>query len=241
MASLMPMNDAAIRRALRRTDTTDTRRLSGPWYEILPRVHGSKILPLVTEAFGATKASRGRACQVHYSTLFARVDHSAIELGLRALADPTKEVRSRACMLLAHSRAREVVLSLRAVKAGPTLEVARRAVRSILEGKPFGPDDDPLYFFFRGDRGRAPRGSFADNVERETGEWFEKQGFRPKYLFAHAIGFCRDDLTVSAQWDGYEVETRVGRSDQPLADEIVRYGSDDIAEIARRMRMMSSP
>ena len=237
-----PMNEDVIREMLRRTDTDDVRRLSGPWYTILPRLHGSKVLPLLAEAFLATKHSRGRACQIHHATLFARVDDRAVALGLRALADPTKEVRGRACMLLAHSRKREVVPSLRAASVGPTREVARRAASAILEGTPFGPDNDPLYFFFRGDSGRAPRGSFADDVDRRVGAWFAKNGFRPEYLFAHSIAFRRDDISIAADWDGYDMETRVMLSlpDRPREDELIRVGQGDIAEVARRMRAMSS-
>ena len=233
-----PADDDALREKLRLADTPDRELLSRLWYAIGPRFHGSEILPLLAAAFETARHGLARACNVHHATLFARADDRAIELGLRALADPIKEVRARACMLLAHGRKREAVPALRAVKAGPTRELARRAAASIAEGERFAADGDPLYFFFRNDTGRAPRGSFADEVEQEVGPWLVKRGYRPSFLFAHAFAFRRDDVTVGADWDGYDIEAHVSgvRRGQESSDELVRGGQGDIAEIGRRIR-----
>jgi hypothetical protein len=231
------MSDDEIRAALVLADTDDMRQLylAIPW-----GAPAGQVLPLMIEAFETTKHSRARACMVHRATLFARIDERAVELGLRALADPIKEVRARACMLLAHSRKPGAVPALRAIKSGPTRELARRAVASIVEGEAFVPDNDPLYFFFQGDTGRAPRGSFADKLDAEIGTWLVAQGLHPSRFFAHAFVFSKEDLVVDTAWDGYEVEAviRLTRGTGAPTCASVLGGPGDIAAIAQRMRTM---
>lgn len=233
------MDPDAVREALRGTDTRDERLLYLAWNAVAPRWNGSEVVPLVAEAFARTENPRARESQLHHATLFARFDDAAVELGLRGLADPRKEVRARACMLLAHSRRPAVVPALRAVKPGPTRELAKRAATSLLEGTPLGPGDDPLYFFFRGESGRAPRGTFADDLDREVGPWMGKKGFTVKHLFAHHLAYRREGLWVEARWDSYDVTTQVGLTPRPTGkEESVADGPGDIVEIGRRIRML---
>ena len=235
------MDDLAIRDALRLTDTANTRDLARAWDGAGLRWSGSEIVPFIADAFGTTTHARARACQIFQVTRFARDDDRAIELGVRALSDRASDVRSRACMLLFHSRKPEVVPILRAVRAPSTRPLARRAATSILEGTPFVGDTDPLYFFFRGESGRAPRGSFADDVDRASRAALEKQRFHRLFLFAHTIAFRRDESTAHVSWDGYDMETHVGfyRDGKSLAQALVRGGQGDIEEIARTLVTMS--
>lgn len=224
---------------LEQTDTDDRRRIYMAWCKIS---RGREIVPLVARAFAATRQVRGRESHVYYVTPYARFDEAAVELGLRALRDPRKEVRYRACGLLAHSRRVETVSELRKIASGPSREPARRAVRSLLEGKPFGPDDDPFYFFYGHEPYRAPRGSYADQLDDRLGGWLKRRGFAPFYLFQHDFVFRDGDRVVQAQWDSYDCESRVivaSLRDHTTAEasavQVSGYG-DDIAEIVRTIR-----
>lgn len=236
------MDDPTIREALRLTDAANTRDLARAWDAIRSGWSGSDVVPYIAEAFGTTTHARARACQIFQVTRFARDEDRAIELGVRALSDRASDVRGRACMLLFHSRKPEVVPILRAVKAPSTRPLARRAATSILEGTPFVGDTDPLYFFFRGEGGRAPRGSFADDVDRASRAALEKRRFRALFLFAHTIAFRREDATLHVSWDGYDMETHVGvyRDGKSPVESLVRVGQGDIAEIARTMVTMTA-
>lgn len=237
------MDETAIREALRLTDTADTRDLARAWDAARPSWNGSEIVPFIAEAFVATTHARARACQIFQVTRFARDDDRAIELGARALSDRASDVRSRACMLMFHSRKPEVVPILRAAKVASVRLLARRAATSILEGTPFVGDADPLYFFFRAEGGRAPRGSFAHEVDRASRAALEKQRYRALHLFAHTIAFRRDDTTLHVSWDGYDMEAHLGlyRAGKSHGSALVRGGEGDIAEIARAMVAMSTP
>jgi hypothetical protein len=120
-----------------------------------------------------------------------------------------KEVRYRACGLLARSHRKEVVAELRKIKTGPSRDAARRAERALLDGKRFGADDDPFYFIDGHNPYRAPRGSFADDLDDALGAWLKQRGFLPSHVFQHVFEFRSDERVVRAEWDSYDVEARV--------------------------------
>jgi len=226
------------------TDTDDRRRIYMAWCRI---GHGREIVPFVARAFEVARQMRGRESHVYYVTPYARFDDAAVELGLRALRDRRKEVRYRACGLLAHSRRVETVTELRKIASGPSREPAHRAVQALLEGKPFGADDDPFYFFYGHEPCRAPRGSYADQLEDRLGGWLRRRGFAPFYLFQHDFVFRDSDRAIRARWDGYDCESRVivgSLRDLPAAEasavHISGYGND-IAEIVRTVRALVMP
>ena len=64
---------------------------------------GASVIPFFVEAFPNSKQWRQRASFLYRATNYARTSEKAVELGLMALSDRSKEVRYRAYLLLACS------------------------------------------------------------------------------------------------------------------------------------------
>ncbi|HEY1584735.1 MAG TPA: hypothetical protein VGH63_03550 [Polyangia bacterium] len=219
-----------LQAALGETDSDDRRRIYLAWCRL--GQFRREIVPLVARAFATTKHAQGRESHLYYVTPYASFDDATVELGVRALADARKEVRYRACGLLARSGRKEVVADLRKIKTGPSRDAAQRAERALLEGKRFGADDDSFYFIEGHEPYRAPRGSFADDLADELGEWLTRRGLLPSHVFQHVFEFRDDARVVRAEWDSYDVEARVlvdGSSTQ-------HAGGTSIAELGKTIR-----
>lgn len=222
---------------LQRTDSSDQRQSYVAWCEL--GAHRQEIVPLVAEAYASAKQPLGRESHIYYVTPFARFDDHTVELGVHALHDPRKEVRYRACGLLAHSRRTETVAELQKLERGASKEPARRAIKALREGGAFGADDDPYYFIYGHDPSRAPRGSFADALFAEIGAWLGTHGFHPTYLFQHALELRDAHRVVRADWDSYEIEARISVTrGSPESAEVIRGGPGDIAAMGKVIRAL---
>ncbi len=227
------MHDIAA--LLKKTDTNDRAQIYLTWNEL--GAYRQEIVPHVARAFAETKEARGRESQLYYVTQYARFDDHAIDLGLTALRDRKKEVRYRACGLLAHSQRRDAEPALEAIERGPSREAAQRALRSLREGKPFGADDDPFYFIHGHEPYRAPRGSFADAMYDAISDCLENKGFRRTQHFQHRLEM-RDGKRVAAfTWDSYDVGAHASLGDKTIDE---RGGPNDIAALAEKMRALVS-
>lgn len=226
-----------IGEALEETDTDDRRQIYLAWCRLGACRH--EIVARVAAAFAATKHARGRESHVYFVTPYALFDDATVELGVRALADRRKEVRYRACGLLAHSRRKEVVRDLRAITTGPTREPARRAERALLEGTRFGPDADPFYFIYGHSPYRAPRGSFADALFDRVGGWLSARGFEPSQVFQHVFEYRDRARVVRAEWDSYDVEARVSiEAGGQRSEETIHGSADDLENVVAALRRM---
>lgn len=226
-----------IATALAETDTDDRRRIYLAWCRL--GACRREIVPRVAAAFAATKHARGRESHVYFVTPYALFDDATVELGLRALADPRKEVRYRACGLLAHSRRKEVARDLRALATGPSREAARRAERALLDGTPFGADDDAYYFIYENDPARAPRGTFADALHDRVGGWLTARGLAPSQVFQHVVEYRDRARVVRIEWDSYDVEARVSIDARgERSAEAIRGGPNDVDDVVATVRHM---
>lgn len=225
-----------LRGLLRATDMDDLSVLSRWWQgrASLQR----RDFRILAEAFATTQHALARECQIRKLSPYARFDDTALEIGLRALADPSGGVRYRGCGLLGHARRREALPALRALGD----EAATRAVRAIEEGRSFGLDDDPFYRFFPVDDGSSPRGTFADQVDREVGGWLVERGFTLTFLFAHDFEAASDDVRVWAGWSPGRLGIAPGSlvnvtHRAELADtHPIPPGSGDVLEVVKRIR-----
>lgn len=80
---------------------------------------GPAVVPFFAEAYPTAKRWRQRASFLYRSVRYAKESKSARELAVQALADKSREVRYRACMLLAVSQDRQVLPALRATLSHP--------------------------------------------------------------------------------------------------------------------------
>ena len=93
-----------------------------------------KVVPYFLEAYSQTPRWKGRLHLVFYSIPFARECEAAVSLGIAALRDRSKQVRHRACGLLAFSLREDALPELRRLLADTdlaTAEDAKYAIRSI--------------------------------------------------------------------------------------------------------------
>jgi hypothetical protein len=68
---------------------------------------------LLLEKFRSSRAWKARSSCVYHAVRYARGDADALTIGKEALADKSKVVRYRACMLLAYSQRAEALPVLR--------------------------------------------------------------------------------------------------------------------------------
>jgi hypothetical protein len=228
---------AEVDALVRQTDSRDRRTLYLAWCRLAR--YRSAIVPSVAAAFAATREERGRESQIYGVTPFARFDEGAVELGLRALRDPRQAVRVRACSLLAHSGRAETIPEIESLAKPASRPASLQAVRALREGRPFGADDDPVYFAYGHEPYRAPRGTFATQLDEALGGWLEQRGFRPTWVFQHRFEYGSADRSLSAIWDSYDVVSHVsvgapGSPPSPTAG--LPGGPGDLARLIQRIR-----
>jgi hypothetical protein len=225
-----------LRGLLRATDVDDLSVLSRWWQgrSSLQR----RDFRILAEAFATTQHAFARECQIRKLSPYARFDDTALALGLRSLADPSLGVRYRGCGLLGHGRRREALPALRALGD----EAATRAIRAIEKGLSFGLDDDPFYRFFPADDGSLPRGTFADQIDREVGGWLVERGFTVTFLFAHDFEAESDDVRVWAGWSPGRLGVAPGavvnvtHRDELADTRPIPPGPGDVIEVVKRIR-----
>lgn len=83
------------------SDPADLVDLEATWGVLAPL--GLDAVPHLVEAFHGARTWQGRAAALFYATRFARDSEAAFRLGLEALNDRARQVRTRACGLLAYS------------------------------------------------------------------------------------------------------------------------------------------
>jgi hypothetical protein len=225
-----------LRGLLRATDVDDLPVLAR-WWQGRSRIERSDF-GILAEAFATTQHALARECQIRKLSPYARFDDTALEVGLRALADSSESVRYRGCGLLGHGRRREALPALRALGD----EAAVRAVRAVEEGCSFGLDDDRFYRFFPADDGSSVRGTFADQVDREVGGWLVERGFTLTFLFAHDFEAARDDVRVWAGWSpgrlgvGPFALVNVTHHGELADTHPIPPGPGDVIEVVNRIR-----
>lgn len=73
---------------------------------------GESVLPYFIEAYPNSKRWQQRASYLYRAVSYANTSNNAVKLALLALSDKSKEVRYRACMLLACSQNKDVLPEL---------------------------------------------------------------------------------------------------------------------------------
>lgn len=73
---------------------------------------GSDLPGRLLKNFDLQKKAAAKTSFLYHSIRYAKESDDAIQLGLKGLLEKSKEVRYRACMLLAYSQKREVVPEL---------------------------------------------------------------------------------------------------------------------------------
>jgi len=106
------MNSEAESQLLRRVDGSGKAGERDAVAE-LKRRYGSELPRLLLEHYKTAKSYKIRAACVYYCLDFSRVSNAAIELAKIAIADKSRVVRYRACMLLACSLRSDILPTLR--------------------------------------------------------------------------------------------------------------------------------
>jgi hypothetical protein len=120
--------------ALAGFDTADAAELEAAWRRLAPL--GIEAVPHLVEAYHSSRTWQGRAAALLYATRFARDSEEAFQLGLDALSDRARHVRTRACGLLAYSLRREAegrLSLLRSHADASTREAAVAALDALRE------------------------------------------------------------------------------------------------------------
>ncbi|MGH9213696.1 MAG: hypothetical protein ACRD2C_23925 [Acidimicrobiales bacterium] len=115
-------------------DTADPADLEAAWGQLAPL--GIEAVTHLVEAYRSARTWQGRSAAVLYATRFARESEEAFQLGVEALGDRARHVRTRACGLLAYSLREEAegrLLLLCSHVDVATREDARAAVAALRE------------------------------------------------------------------------------------------------------------
>ena len=82
---------------------------------------GPAVVELFLEQYPISRSWKQRASLMYHALRFARRSEAALELGVRGLADRSKEVRYRACLLLAYAQDPRALEPLRNNASHPNL------------------------------------------------------------------------------------------------------------------------
>lgn len=132
--SRMPVSAGSkrIEAAINQLDRKDSLGIDAAWAALRPL--GFAVVPYLRAAYGEFRHGEGRCALVYYATRYARIGDDALALGVAALEDRSKQVRYRACGLLAYSLRREALGPLRARlsdKYSLVSEAAAAAIQAI--------------------------------------------------------------------------------------------------------------
>jgi len=94
---------------------------------------GNQLPELLSEKYDLAKGWSERSACVYYSIGYARESNAALALGIKALEDKSKQVRYRACMLLAWSLNKEALFTLRRVEGAYTDEESLSDIRAAID------------------------------------------------------------------------------------------------------------
>ena len=111
------MTAERIRSLVARLDTRNLTEQDEAWTELRPL--GSSVVPFLAEAYETTGKARGRARLVYQALFYARERPEAFQLGIRALEDRARDVRTWACALLAYSLDKQAIPHLKALRNHP--------------------------------------------------------------------------------------------------------------------------
>jgi len=92
---------------------------------------GAAVLSLFLQYYPKLRTYRGRTCMLYTAIKFARVSDMAVELGVMALNDKSRQVRYRACAVLAFSLRKDVIADLRKVLDHPDAQTVADAAAAI--------------------------------------------------------------------------------------------------------------
>lgn len=113
-------------------DRKDSAGIEAAWAHLRPL--GFAVVPYLRAAYGHFRHGEGRCALVYYATRYARIGDDAFQLGISGLSDRSKQVRYRACGLLAYSLRADATGPLRAMAADKDVlvrESAEAAIRAI--------------------------------------------------------------------------------------------------------------
>jgi hypothetical protein len=124
-----------IAEAVGRLDQKNSLAIDYAWASLRPL--GFAVVPYLRAAYGGFRHGEGRTALVYYATRYARIGDDAYELGLAALNDRSRQVRYRACGLLAYALRKEALPALQSRVTDPdplVRDAAHAAIRAIQAG-----------------------------------------------------------------------------------------------------------
>jgi hypothetical protein len=121
--------------AVARLDQKSSLAIEAVWAGLRPL--GFAVVPYLREAYGTFRHGEGRTALVYHATRYARIGDDAYQLGLAALNDRSRQVRYRACGLLAYALRKEALPALQNLETDPdplVRDAAHAATRAIQAG-----------------------------------------------------------------------------------------------------------
>jgi hypothetical protein len=127
------MTDSEIAALLPLLDTTRRTEAENLYWERL-RPLRDRVVPHFVRFYGEAKTWQGRALLVSKLIQYSRTHEDAYGLGVRALGDPSRHVRHKACAMLAYAQRPDALPSLQRLLTHAnehTREDAEHAIRAI--------------------------------------------------------------------------------------------------------------
>jgi len=118
-----------IEQAVACLDQKSSSAIERAWVQLRPLGFG--VVPYLRASYPQFKHAEGRTALVYHATRYARIGEDAVALGIAALEDRSRQVRYRACGLLAYALRKDALLALRARLADPD-QLVREAVAAAI-------------------------------------------------------------------------------------------------------------